>query len=189
LVLREGEDMSRMPLQDLHKLVWTALLAALVAAGAYLVVPIGPVPVSMQGLFIALAGLVLGPWRGAACLLLYLAVGAAGLPVFAGGTSGLGVLMGPTAGYLYGFVGMAALAGLATGGTGRMISLVRGFLFGVLGLGATYLGGLSWLVFSLEMTWTKALVAGFYPFILWDFLKIVGATACYRILVRYSILR
>ncbi|SKA90309.1 biotin transport system substrate-specific component [Paucidesulfovibrio gracilis DSM 16080] len=181
--------MSRMALGDLHKLVWTALLAAMIAAGAYLIVPIGPVPVSMQVLFITLAGLVLGPRRGMACFLLYLAVGAAGLPVFAGGASGVGVLMGPTAGYLYGFVVMIGIVGLATGGRSRMVSFVRGFLFGVLGLGAAYLGGVGWLMYSLEMSLHKAMAVGFYPFILWDLLKIVFATACYRILVRYSILR
>lgn len=181
--------MSRMALGELHKLVWTALLAATVAAGAYLIVPIGPVPVSMQPLFIFLAGFVLGPKRGAACLLLYLAAGAAGLPVFAGGNSGLGVLMGPTAGYLYAYVLMAVIAGLATGGRGEMLSFTRGLLFGLIGIAVAYAGGVLWLMHALDMSLDKALAVGFYPFILWDLFKIVFAVACYRILVRYSIVR
>lgn len=181
--------MSRMPLGELHKLVWTALLAATVAAGAYLIVPIGPIPVSMQPLFIMLAGFVLGPKRGAACMLLYIAAGAVGLPVFAGGNSGVGVLLGPTAGYLYGYVFLAILTGLATGGQGRMLSFTRGFLFGAAGMVVVYAGGVLWLMYSLEMSLAKALAVGFYPFVLWDMLKALFAVACYRILVRYSIVR
>lgn len=181
--------MSRMPLGELHKLVWTALLAATIAAGAYFIVPIGLVPVSMQPLFILLAGFILGPKRGAICMLLYLAAGTAGLPVFAGGNSGLGVLMGPTAGYLYGFVLTAFFAGLATGGRAQTLPVVRGYLFGLCGMTVAYVGGVGWLMQSLEMSLAKALAVGFYPFILWDMLKIALAVACYRLLVRYSIIR
>ncbi|MEF2143862.1 MAG: biotin transporter BioY [Desulfovibrionaceae bacterium] len=179
--------MERMSLGSLHKLVWTALLAASIAAGAYLIVPIGPVPVSMQPLFIMLAGLILGPWRGAACMLLYLAVGTAGLPVFSGGGSGLGHLFGPTGGYLFGFVGTAFLAGLATSGQGRMVSWIVAFFACVAGMASTYVCGLGWLMHSLDMDLEKALVLGFYPFAAWDLFKIALAVACYRILVRYSI--
>ncbi|MGE4292770.1 MAG: biotin transporter BioY [Desulfovibrio sp.] len=181
--------MSRMALGELHKLVWTALLAATIAAGAHLIVPIGPVPVSMQPLFIALAGFVLGPRRGVACMLLYLAAGFAGLPVFAGGNAGLGVLMGPTAGYLAGYVVLALFTGLATGGQGGQLSFTRGVLAGVAGMIVVYACGLLWLVYSLDMEPGRAMVVGVYPFALWDLIKMVFAVACYRILVRYSIVR
>lgn len=181
--------MSGMALGELHRLVWTALLAASVAAGAYLIVPIGPVPVSMQPLFILLAGYILGPRRGAACMLLYVAAGAAGLPVFAGGASGVGVLMGPTAGYLYAYVALAGLAGLATGGRGGPLGYARGVALGVLGMVVVYAGGVLWLMRMLDMSAGKALAVGCYPFIVWDLLKVVLAVACYRLLVRYSIVR
>ncbi|MBK7820828.1 MAG: biotin transporter BioY [Tessaracoccus sp.] len=90
--------------------VFAALLAALSLTPA---IPIGivPVPITLQLTGVALAGLCLGWWRGAAAVGLYVLVGLAGLPVFAGGKAGIGVLFGPTGGYLVGFVLSAALIG------------------------------------------------------------------------------
>lgn len=92
--------------------VFAALIAALAAVPA---IPVGPlgVPITLQTLGVALAGLVLGPWRGFAATGLYLVVGFAGLPVFAKGASGLGVLQGPSAGYLLAFPIAALVAGAA----------------------------------------------------------------------------
>jgi biotin transport system substrate-specific component len=174
-------------LLSLHKLVWTSLLAATIAAGAFLVVHIGPVPVSMQPFFVFLAGFVLGPVRGAVCVLLYLAAGTIGLPVFAGGKSGLAHLIGPTGGYLFGFVLSALLTGMATSGK-RNLNWLTGMAWGILGLLAVYTTGVGWLKFAISVDWTKALVIGCYPFIGWDLLKIVAAVACCRLLNRYKLL-
>ncbi len=90
--------------------VFAALLAALSLAPA---IPIGivPVPITLQLTGVALAGLCLGWWRGSAAVGLYVLVGLAGLPVFAGGKAGIGVLFSPTGGYLVAFVISAALIG------------------------------------------------------------------------------
>ena len=89
-----------------------AVFAALIAAFSLTpAIPIGPVPVTLQTLAVVLAGLVLGPWRGFLATLLYLVVGFAGLPVFAGGAAGVAVLAGPSVGYLLAFPFGAALAG------------------------------------------------------------------------------
>lgn len=96
-------------------LAYVAVFAALLAALSLMPpIPIGPfgVPITLQTLGVALAGLCLGPWRGALAVLLYLIVGAAGLPVFAGGKAGLAVFAGPTAGYLISFVVHAFVIGL-----------------------------------------------------------------------------
>ena len=88
--------------------------AAFIAACAVLpaiAVPGLPVPVTLQTFAVVLAGLALGPARGAAAVALYLVIGLAGLPVFAGGAAGLAVLAKPSAGYLLAFVPAAALAG------------------------------------------------------------------------------
>ncbi len=83
-----------------------AVFAALVAAMALTPpVPLGPIPFTLQTLGVALTGLCLGPWRGFAAMALYVAVGAAGLPVFSGGAAGLAVLIGPHGGYLAALVG------------------------------------------------------------------------------------
>ncbi|HQY99561.1 MAG TPA: biotin transporter BioY [Propionicimonas sp.] len=90
-----------------------AVFAALIAAFSLTpAIPIGiGVPITLQTLAVVLAGLVLGPWRGSLATLLYLAVGFAGLPVFAGGAAGLAVLAKPSVGYLLAFPIGAAIAG------------------------------------------------------------------------------
>lgn len=93
-------------------LAYVAVFAALIAALA--IVPgftIGPVPFTLQTIGVGLAGLCLGAWRGFSAVLLYLLVGAAGLPVFARGGAGLASFVGPTGGYLLAFPLAALLAG------------------------------------------------------------------------------
>jgi hypothetical protein len=104
-----------------------ALFALLTALGAYVAVPlpVGPVPLSLQTLFVLLCGLLLGPRLGAAAQAAYLTAGFVGLPVFAQGFGGPGVLLGPTGGYLIAFPAAAALARLG-GGTGAAAGRQRG---------------------------------------------------------------
>jgi biotin transport system substrate-specific component len=179
--------MPRDSLHDLHQLVWTALLAATIGAGAYLIVPIGPVPVSMQPFFVFLAGYVLGPRRGAMAVALYLLAGTLGLPVFAGGRSGLGHLFGPTGGYLFGWLVTAWLCGLSRDRDGGL-PWVRGGAFGLAALLTLYGMGGAWLKFALAMSWHKAWLVGIAPFIPWDAVKIVAALACARYLTRLRLL-
>ena len=84
--------------EQLRRTVQASLFAALIAAGAFLAVPIGPVPIVLQNMFVLLAGLLLGPRWGLAGVGIYLLAGAIGLPVFAGGTGGIGRMLGPTGG-------------------------------------------------------------------------------------------
>ncbi|WP_411965117.1 biotin transporter BioY [Haloferax sp. YSMS24] len=90
-----------------------ALFAALMGAGAYVSFPnpISPIPVTLQVLVVFLAGIFLGPVWGGASMLLYLIAGATGAPVFAGGSAGVGALVGPTAGYLWSYPIAAAVVG------------------------------------------------------------------------------
>ncbi|WP_240614976.1 biotin transporter BioY [Arthrobacter ruber] len=100
---------------DTTDLSLVAVFAALIAALAILPgIPVGPlgVPITLQTLGVMLAGIVLGPARGTAAVLLYLAAGLIGLPVFSGFTGGFGVLAGPSAGYLVAFPLAALVAGL-----------------------------------------------------------------------------
>lgn len=174
-------------LTDLHQLVWTALMAAMVGAGAYLVFPLGPVPISMQPLFIFLTGYVLGPKRGVLAIGLYLLAGTLGLPVFSGGRSGLGHLLGPTGGYLFGFAVAAFLCGFAQR-PDRPVSWSRGLAWGGGALLAIYTIGGVWLKFALSISWAKAWLVGVVPFIPWDGLKMVAALACARYLSRFGLL-
>ena len=91
--------------RKLKFLVFSALFAALTAAVSPIKIPLGftPVPITLQTLVVLLSGAMLGPYYGALAMILYVVVGALGLPVFAGGGSGIGALLGPTGGYLFSF--------------------------------------------------------------------------------------
>lgn len=105
--------MSRAKTSTATDLALIAVFAALIAAFSLTpAIPIGiGVPITLQTLAVVLAGLVLGPWRGFLATVLYLAVGFAGLPVFAGGAAGFAVLAKPSVGYLLAFPIGAAVAG------------------------------------------------------------------------------
>ena len=91
--------------------VATALMAAALCVAAPVAVPLGPVPVTLATLVVYLAAGLLGPWRSAAAVGLYLLLGAVGLPVFAGFSGGFPHLLGPTGGFLWGYLLCALLAG------------------------------------------------------------------------------
>jgi biotin transport system substrate-specific component len=163
----------------IHRLVWTALLAAFIAVGAWLQLPIGAVPITLQPLFVFLAGYLLGPASGAAAVALYVAAGVLGLPVFAGGKAGLGVLLGPTGGYLVGFVLGAAVTGLAAP-RGARLGWIPGALAGVAALAVAYLVGAARLAQVLHFDARKAFLVGVAPFIAFDAVKVALALVVAR---------
>ena len=155
-----------------------ALMAALTAVMAQITVPLPAVPFTMQVLAVVLSGFLLGPRYGALAQVVYLLLGAVGLPVFAGLKGGLGILVGPTGGYLFSYPLAAAAAGLAFG---AMVGAVRGRAvrsgvgFGLLGLLVIYAVGVPWLAVQLGLSLTQALVSGALPFIPFDVAKVVLA--------------
>lgn len=160
---------------DLPKMVLASLMAALIAVGGYLAIPIGPVPIVLQNLFVLVAGLLLGSRWGAAAVGVYLLAGACGLPVFAGGGGGLGHLFGPRGGYLFGFLAAAWVVGKISESSGRrpaweIVAPVVGSLI-------VYAIGVPWLKTMLGFGYGKAFMVGMYPFIVGDVLKIVAALA------------
>ena len=153
-----------------------ALGALLVAASAQFVVPLpfSPVPMTLQPLAVLVVGGLLGARAGAAALVLYLALGIAGLPVFAAGGSGIMRLVGPTGGYLLAFPVAAALTGALIGrGAG---SVLRVLLACALGMVAIHLGGVAQLAL-LGGDPSLALRMGFIPFLTGDLLKVGLAAA------------
>lgn len=184
----------------LAAMVIASLFAALVIVGAYISIPIpgSPVPVVAQNLFVLLAGMVLG-WRwGAVSIAVYLILGILGLPVFSGGRGGLGHFLGPTGGYLVGFLFAAALSGLIaqgfhgpawlTGAQGRNRkvarnrSILRDGIAASAGSLAVYAIGLPWLKAATGMGWAAAFSAGVLPFIIGDILKAAAAVAAVRLI-------
>ena len=159
--------------QQLRMTVYASLLAALTAAGAYLAIPIGPVPIVLQNLFILLAGLLLGSRWGSASVAVYLLAGACGLPVFAGGMGGIGRIVGPTGGYLIGYLPAVFVIGLISEKGGQQI--VFDVIAMICGSLIIYILGVSWLKMVTGMTFSTALATGMYPFLLGDALKIAAA--------------
>ncbi len=162
-----------------NHLVRDALLviggSLLVAAFAQIRVPLPftPVPITGQTLAVLLVGAALGKNRAGLSMLLYLGMGLAGLPVFAGGAQGLAYMTGATGGYLVGFVGAAFVVGwLAEQGFDRDIrTALLPFLVGEM---IIYTFGLIWLtIYVGDMS--SALSLGFHPFLVGDAIKIALA--------------
>ncbi len=157
---------------------------ALVVGGAGLVglaaqvsiqTPFSPVPFTGQTFAVVLAAGVLGSVRGVLSMLLYLVVGAVGLPWFAGGSSGAAA---PSFGYIVGFVAAAAVIGqLAERGATR--TPVRTVVVMVVGNLAIYAVGVTWLKYAVPFDWSTALSKGMVPFLVGDGLKILLAAGLF----------
>jgi len=150
-------------------IVLSASLLIAVSAQFAFQLPFSPVPITAQTAAVFLIAALLGKKRGAAAVSLYLIEGALGLPVFAGGKSGLSALVGPTGGYLIGFLAAAYLVG-AVVERGWDRTVVSSLLALALGNGAVYLCGLTWL--GLALGTQEALTLGLYPFLPGDLIKI-----------------
>jgi biotin transport system substrate-specific component len=175
LRIRETAALELVPDRNARRALAVAAFAIATALGAHVAVPLTPVPITLQTLFVLLAGAMLGPSLGAASQLAYLGMGIAGLPVFAAG-GGLAYLAGPTGGYLLTLPVTAFLAGLvarrAPGGLAGAAVLFMGlFLASLVTLG----GGTAWLgVVTGDMGLAAAV--GLMPFLLGDVLKVGLAT-------------
>ena len=158
---------------QLQMTAYASLMAALTAVGAYIAIPIGPVPIVLQNLFVYLMGLLLGLRWGLAGIGAYLLAGAVGLPVFAGGKGGLGHLVGPTGGYLIGFAPAVGVIGFITEKFKSRVPFE--FLALILATAIIYICGVSWLSIVTNMPFSKALMVGMIPFLLGDLFKIIAA--------------
>ncbi len=161
-----------MPRSRTSAVILTVLFAALTALAAQwrFYLPFTPVPITGQTFAVLLSGAALG-WRlGAASQALYVGVGLAGLPVFAGGGSGLETITGASGGYLVGFVVAAAAVGhMAERGQDRRVdTAVAAFLLGSVTI---YLFGVSWLMQVTGWELSEAMAKGVAPFVVGDLVK------------------
>jgi biotin transport system substrate-specific component len=139
-----------------------------------ILVPWTPVPYTGQTFAVLLAAGVLGSVRGVLSMLLYLVVGLAGIPWFAGGSSGTGASFG----YIVGFVVAAGVVG-ALADRGATRSTVRTAALMVLGNVVIYAIGVTWLKVALGVTWATALSLGMTPFLLGDAIKVLVAAGLF----------
>lgn len=160
-----------------RNLVPSALLAGLIAATSWIAVPLfGPVPVTLQTVFVLLAGLLLPPGWAAASMVVYLLLGAAGLPVFSAGQGGLGTVLGPTGGFLLAFPFAAAAASLSFRALSRGRSvLLAAIIAALIAEVVMYAIGLPWLMAQTGLSFGAAAMAAFVPFIVPDAIKLVFA--------------
>jgi biotin transport system substrate-specific component len=158
-------------------LIGTAVIA--LSAHLYILIPGNPVPFTGQTFGVLLSAGALGFRRGLAAALLYVLLGVVGLPVFAEGKHGLAILLGPSGGYLVGFVLASALVGrLAELGWDR--HLLGGIGAMLIGSAAIYAIGVPWLAvtyFGGDLY--QGYLNGFLPYVLWDGVKLVLAAAAF----------
>ncbi len=159
--------------------IGAAAFVILTALGAFVRIPLSftPVPITLQTFFVLLCGLVLGRRLAAVTQLSYIFLGVAGLPIFTGAGIGLFYLIGPTGGYLFGFVLAAWVAGTFISGT-------KGTFFPtfiILCLADLILlsCGVIWLKVTFGYSLGKLLVIGFFPFVAGDLLKVLAAAFIY----------
>ena len=151
---------------------YIALGAALLAVFSQISIPVGPVPINLALLAVFAMGAVLPKWEAVIATLLYLALGAAGLPIFSGFNGGFGALAGPTGGYLIGYLPAAYLAGVLC----RKTQSYKNYILGmVLGLVVCYLLGTIWYIISMGTGIWQALLSCVFPFLPGDAVKIALA--------------
>jgi biotin transport system substrate-specific component len=161
-------------------MILVALFIALTTVGAYISIPLGAVPFTLQTLFVMLSGLLLGSKRGALAMGVYVLMGVIGLPVFANGLSGIGIIFKPTFGYLIGFIPASFIIGLIREKASR---LSRFYIAPLVGLLVVYSIGIPYLYYifntviytGVAIDFATAMKYGFYPFILFDIVKAILA--------------
>ncbi len=160
-------------------MVLAGLFAALIAISSQVAIPIGPVPHTLQVFFVMLAGLVLGGRWGFTSVAVWVLLGLFGLPVFAQGKAGLPVLVGPTGGFLVGFMLCAFVVGWLT--EQARVSVVKTICSMLLGLAVVYIFGLAGFMASFAyflqkpMSWSQAMTLAVVPFLPFDFIKTLMA--------------
>jgi len=164
----------KQELLSLRGMAYSAMFGAITAVGAYIVIPLPLVPITLQTFFVSLAPALLGGGLGAMSQIIYVLLGIIGLPVFAGGKAGFGVLLGPTGGYLIGFIVGAYIIG-------KLIELKEkpGFLWMaaamIVGHIALYALGVAQLMLVAKLSLGKAFAVGVIPTLPGGVIKILAA--------------
>lgn len=168
-------NISRTRQERIRETVKIALMAAIISVLGPLSVPLPftPVPVSFAILAVYLTTYLLGAKTGTLSVIIYILIGLAGLPVFSGFTGGAAKLVGPTGGYIIGFIFIALIGGFfADKFGGKFVMSLVGM---VLGTAVCYLFGSLWLAYQMGLTLKQALIGGVVPYIAFDCVKMVFA--------------
>ncbi len=156
---------------EVKSLTFTAMMTAILCVLAPFSIPIGSVPISAATFVVYFAALLLGTKRSLVCVGLYIVIGAVGVPVFNGWSGGFSHIVGPTGGYIIGYLVIAFFTGwFMKLGHSRLPMIFLGMLIGTLGC---YILGTSWLALQLSMDGKTALTVGVLPFIPGDIAKMI----------------
>ena len=158
-----------------YNYVLAAFGAAIIAVLAQVSIPLpfSPVPITGQTLAVGLIVTILGTRLGTFSVLIYILLGAVGLPVFSGMSGGFAILVGPTGGYIVGFLVTAVIMGLYLDKFG--ITLFHAIIANLIGMVVTLAFGTAWLKVAADLSWTAAFMGGVAPFIVVGILKAVLA--------------
>ncbi|MBQ9001349.1 MAG: biotin transporter BioY [Eggerthellaceae bacterium] len=169
-----------------RSIVFTALSIAIIAVSAWITVPIGPIPFTLQMFAVTFAIIVLMPRQAIAAIAGYLVLGAIGVPVFSGMRGGIGVLMGPTGGFLWGYlIGVTlAVGALALFRARGIDNFATGVVAGILFTCVAYVCGWAQYMVVAGVGPLVSFAVTVAPFIVVDLVKIVAATAVARAVVR-----
>ena len=160
---------------NIRQMTLISLFAALTAVGAFISIPLYPVPLTLQTLFTLLAAMTLGSVMGASSQIIYVFLGIIGLPVFAGFKAGIGILFGPTGGFLFGFIICAFIVGKIMELKNEK-NIFYYFLAGIIGTIILYIIGITQLSLVTGIGIKKAIAVGMLPFLPGDILKIIAAS-------------
>lgn len=155
----------------LHEQLMAATFAGIIAIFSQIIIPIGVVPWSLQTFIVGLSVTLLGRKVGTWAVLIYFLLGLIGLPVFAGGASGVAALFGPTGGYLIGFIFTSFIIGTIIKYTGyTYFGTISANLIGFL---VALFFGTIWLKFAAGMNWPAAFATGFLGFLFPEIIKAI----------------
>ncbi|MEN0587538.1 biotin transporter BioY [Kurthia gibsonii] len=157
--------------EQLKMWILSALFAAIIGIFAQVTIPLPLIPITGQTFAIGLAVTILGLRYGSLSVFIYILLGAIGIPVFSGMSGGLGVVAGPTGGYIIGFLPAAVAIGLYLEKFG--FTKVQAIIANIIGMIVTLAFGTIWLKFSADLSWTGAFMGGVYPFLLVGVIKAI----------------
>ncbi|QUH20523.1 biotin transporter BioY [Alkaliphilus sp. B6464] len=169
--MEEKTNINKATKISISEMTKISLCTALLCISSYILLPLPftPIMITAQTIVVNLIALILKPIHSFISILIFILLGAIGLPVFAGGIGGLGALFGPTGGFIIGFL-FAAIA--ISYLKGKKINLVRYLLVTILiGMPITYLFGATYMSYVLNMGYMKTLQVAVIPFIVGDVIK------------------
>lgn len=159
--------------RPLYRLSRSGLFAAIICVCSFICIPIGPVPVTAALLVVILSGVVLSPLEAVAATVVYVVIGALGLPVFSGGGGGIGILFGPTGGYIWSYPLLALIVSLFAiiNFKNKFLKYLMAFVGSLIGMAVCYLCGTLQYMAVCNTSLTTALITCIFPFMPIDIIK------------------